>query len=243
MLLRRTRAVRRARHRDGRRSGCIFSITFSLVHTTLCPYKIREEMDKRLFVIIAVFIVEVIFRAVYDFIKIDPLVYTLFARTIEMLIIFALAFRECGITNISIKVELAYGLGISLVCALSVVLVDLASRLALPGGVLKVLLIKQQVSTVAGFFIVGCLFAPFVEELFFRGLVYAWLRQRIPVIAAIAVSALMFASMHGFIAPIQLIGGVLFAGIYEWRKNIWAAYVVHVLANFGIWIFPWVYPF
>jgi len=200
-------------------------------------------MDKRLLVIIAVCIVEAIFRAFYDFIKIDPLIYTLFARAIEMLIIFALAFKECGITNTSIKVELAYGLGIALVFAVSVVLVDFASRVALPSGVLKVLLIRQQVANVIGFFIVGCLFAPFVEELFFRGLVYAWLRQRIPVIAAIALSALMFASMHGFISPVQLIGGVLFAGIYEWRKNIWAAYVVHVLANFGIWIFPWVYPF
>ena len=200
-------------------------------------------MDKRLIVIIAVCIVEVIFRAAYDFIKIDPLIYTLFARAIEMLIIFALAFKKCGISNASIKIEIAYGLGIAFVFALSVVLVDLASRFALPGGVLKLLLGKQQVTNVIGFFIVGCLFAPFVEELFFRGLVYAWLRQRIPVVAAVAVSALMFASMHGFIAPVQLIGGVLFAGIYEWRGNIWAAYVVHVLANFGIWILPWVYPF
>ena len=200
-------------------------------------------MDKRLIVIIAVCIVEVIFRAAYDFIKIDPLIYTLFARAIEMLIIFALAFKKCGISNTSINVELAYGLGIAFVFGLSVVLVDLASRLALPGGVLKILLGKQQITNVIGFLIVGCLFAPFVEELFFRGLVYAWLRQRIPVVAAVAVSALMFASMHGFIAPVQLIGGILFAGIYEWRKNIWAAYVVHVLANFGIWILPWVYPF
>ncbi len=209
----------------------------------LCPYKISKGMDKRLVVIIAVCIVEVIFRAAYDFIRIDPLIYTLFARAIEMLIIFALAFRKCGITNTSIKVELAWGFGIALAFALIVFLVDLASRLALPGGVLQVLLIKQQVTNVLGFFIVGCLFAPFVEELFFRGLVYALLRDRIPVIAAIAVSALMFASMHGFIAPVQLIGGVIFAGIYEWRGNIWAAYVVHVLGNFGIWILPWVYPF
>lgn len=200
-------------------------------------------MDKRLIVIIAVCIVEVIFRAAYDFIKIDPLIYTLLARAIEMLIIFSLAFMECGITASSIKDELLVGLGISLVFALIVVLADLASRAALPGGILKVLLGKQQVTNVIGFFIVGCLFAPFVEELFFRGLVYTWLRQRIHFIAAIVVSALMFASMHGFISPVQLTGGILFAGIYEWRKNIWAAYVVHVLANFGIWIFPWVYPF
>ena len=202
-----------------------------------------KEMDKRILVIIAVCIVEVIFRAVYDFIRIDPLIYTLFARAIEMLIIFALAFRECGITNVSIKVELAWGVCIALVFGLSVVLADLVSRFALPGGILKMLLVKQQITNIIGFIIVGCLFAPFVEELFFRGLLYTWLRQRIPVIAAIAVSALLFASMHGFIAPVQLIGGVLFAGIYEWRGNIWAAYVVHVLANFGIWIFPWVYPF
>lgn len=200
-------------------------------------------MDKRLLAITAVCIIEVIFRTAYDFIKIDPLIYTLFARAVEMLIIFILAFKECGILTSSIKREILIGVGVSCAFALIVVLVDAVSRFVLPDGILKMLLFKQQVKNIIGFIIVGCIFAPFVEELFFRGLVYEWLRHRIPVAIAVVLSALLFASMHGFISPVQLTGGLLFAGIYEWRKNIWACYTMHVLANLGIWIFPWLYPF
>ncbi|MBN2297154.1 MAG: CPBP family intramembrane metalloprotease [Deltaproteobacteria bacterium] len=200
-------------------------------------------MDRRLPVIIAVCCIEVAFRAAYDFIRVDPLLYTFLVRAIEMLIIFFLAFKVCGISPASIRKELLIGLGISAVFAAGVVFVDLASRFFLSGGLLNQLIGKQHITNVMGFIIVGCVFGPFVEELFFRGLFYAWLRQHIHFIAAIVLSALIFASMHGFISVVQLIGGLLFAGIYEWRKNIWAPYMVHVLANFGIWVFPWIYPF
>ncbi len=200
-------------------------------------------MDKRLGLIIAVCIVEVIFRAFYDFIRIDPLLYTFIARSVEMGIILALAWKDCGITTGSVRKEVLVGFGIALAFALAVILTDLVSRIALAGGVLKLLLARQHIENPVGFFLVGCLFAPLAEELFFRGLVYTWLRQRLPLIAAIAVSALMFASVHGFLSPVQLIGGILFAGIFEWRRSIWAPYIVHVLANFGIWVFPLVCPF
>jgi membrane protease YdiL (CAAX protease family) len=200
-------------------------------------------MDKRLVAILLVCIVEVIFRAAYGIISINPLYYTMVARLIEIAIILSLAFNECGITAGSVVKELMIGFCIAVVFALAVVLVDLASRIVLTGGVIKALLGKQQIENPIVFFIVGCLFAPFVEELFFRGLLYSWLRQRIQIVLAVVFSALFFASMHGFISPVQLIGGILFALIYEWRKNIWASYTLHVLANLGIWIFPWVYPF
>jgi membrane protease YdiL (CAAX protease family) len=200
-------------------------------------------MDKRLVAIFLVCIVEIIFRAAYSFILINPLYYTMLARSIEIAIILHLTFNECGIIARSVGKELMIGLGVAVTFSLAVILTDLASRIVLTGGVLKVLLGKQHIENPVVFFFVGCMFAPFVEELFFRGLLYSWLRQRIPIVLAVAFSALFFASMHGFVSPVQLIGGILFATIYEWRKNIWASYVLHVLANFGIWIFPWVYPF
>ena len=88
----------------------------------------------------------------------------------------------------------------------------------------------------------GCIFAPLVEELFFRGIIYGWLRQSLPVPVAVLASAVLFASMHGFFSPVQLIGGLAFAAIYEWRRSIWAAYVLHGLANAGIWLIGMVYP-
>jgi hypothetical protein len=88
----------------------------------------------------------------------------------------------------------------------------------------------------------GCIFAPFVEELFFRGLVQSIARRYVPAFAAILISTVFFASMHGNISPVQLAGGLMFGIIYEWRHNIWAAYVFHVCANFGIWLYPFIMP-
>jgi len=200
-------------------------------------------MDRKLLVIVVICCIEVAFRAAYDLLRVDPLLYTFLVRAIEMLIIFSLAFKDCGLIASSISKELLIGLFLSAVFAAAVVSADLASRLFVSGGVLKPLIGKQHITNIVGFITVGCVFGPFVEELFFRGLFYAWLRQRMHVIAAIFLSALIFASMHGFISVVQLIGGLLFAGIYEWRQNIWAPYTVHVLANIGIWVFPWIYPF
>jgi membrane protease YdiL (CAAX protease family) len=81
-------------------------------------------------------------------------------------------------------------------------------------------------------------FGPFVEELFFRGVLYSWIRERMPAATAIALSSLIFAGLHpGF--AIQFIGGLLFASLFEWRRNVWPGFIVHAAANVGIWIVPW----
>ena len=60
-----------------------------------------------------------------------------------------------------------------------------------------------------------------------------------PPAAAIVLSSLLFAGLHpGF--AVQLVGGLLFASLFEWRKSIWAGFIVHAAANFGIWLIPWI---
>jgi len=206
-------------------------------------------MDKRLFAIISVTIIELLFRALYGFVRIDPLTYTLLARTAELLVILLLALDMCGIRVKSIQRELALGLGLSIVFGLGVVLLDILSRLVIQGGVLHHLLGRMSFDSPLMFLIVGCIFAPFVEELFFRGLIYAWLRTHVPVAFAVLVTALLFALIHGkSLSPIgvllspQFIGGIIFALIYQWRNDIWPGYVVHVLGNLGVWLFPYYYP-
>ncbi|HQJ08974.1 MAG TPA: CPBP family intramembrane metalloprotease, partial [Deltaproteobacteria bacterium] len=149
----------------------------------------------------------------------------------------------CGIKAGSIRTELLIGIGISAAFGAAVVSADLLSMLMIEGGILKILIARQQVPDPLLFFVTGCVFAPFVEELFFRGLFYSWLRERLPVAISVFFSALAFASIHGFLSPVQITGGLLFAVIFEWRKNIWAPYTVHAIANTGIWILPWIYPF
>ncbi len=201
-------------------------------------------MDRRVLAIIAVIACEVIFRAGYTVhtFAVSPLTYTLLARLAELALILSLAFHSCGMKTLSLKKELLIGLGISFIFGSVIIIMDLASRLFIKGGLLKVLLVRQEVPAPFLFLLTGCIIAPFVEELFFRGLFYSKIRERLPAVVSVMFSALAFASLHGFLSPVQLTGGILFAVLFEWRRNIWAPSIVHMLANLGIWIVPWIYP-
>jgi len=74
---------------------------------------------------------------------------------------------------------------------------------------------------------------PFAEELFFRGLVYGWLRRRMSVRLAASVSALGFAVLHGiwWLIPALALLGVVLALTYERSGSIWAAVITHGLFN------------
>lgn len=193
---------------------------------------------------LTVICVEVLFRVAHQALPIplSPLLYTLAARSVELAVILSLAFGSCGIRARSIPREIMVGAGISLAFAALVMTTDLLSRLAVSGGILKLVLQRQQVPDPLLFLVTGCVVAPFVEELFFRGMFYSMLRERLPVAISVVVSALAFAGLHGFLNPVQVIGGLLFAAVFEWRRSIWAPYTVHAAANLGIWALPWVYP-
>jgi membrane protease YdiL (CAAX protease family) len=74
---------------------------------------------------------------------------------------------------------------------------------------------------------------PFAEELFFRGLVYGWLRRRMSVGLAASVSALGFAVLHGiwWLIPALALLGIVLALIYERSGSIWTAVITHGLFN------------
>jgi len=191
---------------------------------------------------IAVCLVEALMRLIYPYFNLDGLTYTLIARTIQLAIILGLCWDQCGIRTPSPGHELLIGLGIAAGFGLAVLGVDMTARLFIPGGIIIPTIGRPVVKDPLLYLLVGCIFAPLVEELFFRGIIYGWLRQSLPVPVAVLASAVLFASMHGFFSPVQLIGGLAFAAIYEWRRSIWAAYVLHGLANAGIWLIGMVYP-
>lgn len=77
------------------------------------------------------------------------------------------------------------------------------------------------------------LLVPLVEELAFRGLLQGWLRERYGPRAAIGLSALVFALMHGIpllIPALLLIGGLL-AWLYERSGSLWPAIAMHGAFN------------
>jgi membrane protease YdiL (CAAX protease family) len=200
-------------------------------------------MDSRLVVIIAVCIIEAGFRLLSGYIIVDGLIYTLLARLVELTVILIFSYSLCGLITASLSRELAIGIGSAAAFGTLVLGIDLVSRIFMEKGLLGVLLQPQPLDQWVSFFFIGCLVGPFVEELFFRGLLYAWMRQRLGASVCIILTSLLFACLHGNISAIQLTGGILFASIYEWRRNIWAPFIVHASANIGIWVIPHIHPF
>lgn len=95
----------------------------------------------------------------------------------------------------------------------------------------------------AAFLMYSSLFAavvgPFIEELFFRGFMYAALRKYAGIFGAMALSSVAFAALHthlvGFL-PIMLLGMVL-AYLYEKTGTLVAPITVHMIHNFSMVLF------
>jgi membrane protease YdiL (CAAX protease family) len=79
----------------------------------------------------------------------------------------------------------------------------------------------------------GGLVAPVAEEAFFRGYVFAGLRQHLGLPAAVVISAALFAVAHVLPTswPPIFVLGVLFAVLYQQTGSIWPAIVVHGMTN------------
>lgn len=199
-------------------------------------------MYRKIAAILSVSLLEIAMRLLYRHTGIDPFLYTLIVRIIQAVLILGLASDFSGLKTKSFRKEALVGIGCIVAFGVLVLSAELISSFFIPGGIIRIFLKKQGVCNPILFFITGCLFGPFVEELFFRGLVQSLFRQYIPAIAAIAVSSVFFASMHGGFSLIQLMGGIMFGIIYEWRGNIWAGYIFHAAANVGIWIYPYLWP-
>ena len=82
-------------------------------------------------------------------------------------------------------------------------------------------------------FVAGAIIAPVVEEIFFRGFVFAGLRPRYGWKKAALISSLLFALIHlqptAFL-PIFLLG-LIFALLYQYSGSIWPAILMHFATN------------
>jgi membrane protease YdiL (CAAX protease family) len=84
-------------------------------------------------------------------------------------------------------------------------------------------------------FLLATLFAPFWEEMVFRGIVYPWLKSKVSQKYALILSALLFASIHNHLPaffPLALFGLAL-ALVYEYTGSLVSSIVLHALFNFA----------
>lgn len=84
-----------------------------------------------------------------------------------------------------------------------------------------------------GLVLVAVLGAPVVEEVFFRGLLYPCLKQRLGFGHALWINAALFAAFHRHGASaLPLFGlGIAFTLLYEWRGNLGASILMHAGFN------------
>ena len=82
-------------------------------------------------------------------------------------------------------------------------------------------------------FVTIAVVAPLLEEILFRGLLQNGLSKRLPVWAAIALSALVFGAMHMdlYAMPPLVLMGAIFGVIYHLTGSLRVTIVLHMINN------------
>lgn len=77
------------------------------------------------------------------------------------------------------------------------------------------------------------LIVPFVEELFFRGIIYSWLRNRFNIGVGILISSAIFGLVHVdlAVAGTAFVLGIILGLVFEYSKSLWASVIIHSINN------------
>jgi membrane protease YdiL (CAAX protease family) len=147
------------------------------------------------------------------------------------------SWKDIGITSINNRWLLATLLITIIVIPLSgliTVAVMLALGLPLENPQLE-FIIPQDLSWISGIalFILGGILVPIAEEVFFRGVIYKSLRERLGVATGVILSSLIFGLVHIdiAIAVTAFILGIIIALVYEYSKSLLTAILIHVINN------------
>ena len=193
--------------------------------------------------LVAVIVVEVIARVGIRIGVYDPIIVLGAARLLQAgLIIIIVLIREKDLASIGLSMKgLIPGIRRGCVWSAGFGLIVLTGFVVFyAAGLDPLSLIYTRLPANPGhillFFIVGGLIGPIAEEVFFRGIVYGFLR-RWGAPAAIILSTIAFVLAHPIFPAIpvtQVVGGVLFAMAYEVEKNLIVPITIHVSGNVAI---------
>jgi membrane protease YdiL (CAAX protease family) len=88
-------------------------------------------------------------------------------------------------------------------------------------------------SGAVGMLLLGGIVVPFAEELFFRGFLYNFLRERWGIWTGTLISAGVFGAAHGdlALAGAAFVMGIILALVYEYSRSLWAAVLIHLINN------------
>mgnify|MGYP006284001279 CR=1 FL=1 len=101
--------------------------------------------------------------------------------------------------------------------------------------------ILTETSSPGLFILAAVIIAPLVEEIFFRGFLFAGMKKRFTWPTAMLISSGLFSLLHLSplaVLPIFLLG-LVFAYLYQRSNSIWPAVIIHSLVNSlaVIWVF------
>jgi len=102
-----------------------------------------------------------------------------------------------------------------------------SESMGLPRGALRVV----------KFFVVAGFVGPVAEEIFFRGILFGFLRRwGFPL--ALVLSTVLFAAVHPFhtLPVTQIVGGILFALAYEKEGTLLVPITIHVAGNHALFV-------
>lgn len=147
-------------------------------------------------------------------------------------------FDQLGVRGFKVLPAVGYSIAaLVVVRILTVVYGLMASGIGLDApGRIEVQVVRWFGPGLAGFalaVLVAVVIAPIAEELFFRGFVYTALRERIGIVGAIVLSALIFALYHAnlwLIIPVVFLGMAL-AWLFETQESLGPPLLFHGLYN------------
>ncbi|MGZ9165189.1 MAG: CPBP family intramembrane glutamic endopeptidase [Anaerolineales bacterium] len=97
----------------------------------------------------------------------------------------------------------------------------------------SILRLIEMLESPGWFFLVGVVFAPFVEEIFFRSFLFQGFRQKYGWVRAMLLSSAIFAAVH--LDPASLIPtfvlGMLLAYLFHKSNSVWPGMILHFLVN------------
>ena len=181
----------------------------------------------------------------------SPLLVTGFARVIEIVVITGVFYLTAGgVSALGMSTDkirhgiirgVLWSLGFGLIAGvLAFVLIVLGLNplkfidMSLPDTMNQMII----------FYMVGGFIGPVAEELFFRGIIYGYLRNRFAtqnltfgITMALTVSTLLFVVAHsggsGIPLP-QLVGGIVFCLSYEKEKSLLTPMIIHCTGNMAM---------
>ncbi len=99
--------------------------------------------------------------------------------------------------------------------------------------------ITNSTDLLLAFIFSAVLIGAFTEEVFFRGFIFSYLKQKYGFLKSSSLSAFIFAVAHGlsYNTPLLFLHGLIYAGVYNGNNLLLPIIIAHTLKNSAILIY------